>query len=161
MSAAERITASSIPAFTLRSEVKSRVDVLSFCESVRRSAMGFGLEMRRIGELSLVVAELATNAVIHGSGGMVNVALSTTGWTVSVRDAGPGFSEAVLADAGKSDRLGPDGVRPPADGRRSFGSGLASVRRLSTSLSLRNLEPVGARAVAHRDFTPASPGAER
>jgi anti-sigma regulatory factor (Ser/Thr protein kinase) len=157
MSAAQRLAPAS--AFRLAANVNGRIDVLSLCESVRRAAMGAGLEMKRIGELSLVVAELATNVVLHGHGGSVTVALSATGWTVSARDEGPGFTEAVLADAGRSDRLGPDGVRPPADGRKSFGSGLASVRRLSTSLALRNLEPRGARAVAHKDFTIHTQGA--
>lgn len=161
MTASPSVTTAAVSAVTLRTEVRSRVDVFSFCESVRRSAMGLGLEMRRIGELSLVVAELATNAVVHGGsgGGTVHVAIATTGWSVSVRDTGEGFSPAVLADAGKSDRLGADGVRPPADGRRSFGSGLASVRRFSTTLSLHNLEPFGARVVAHRVFTPQGTGA--
>lgn len=137
---------------TLSCEVRSRVDVLSFCAQVRRVADGCGLDPRQSGELLLVVAELGTNAVLHGRGGVVTVVLSHLEWEVSASDVGPGFTPAVLADAGKSDRLGAAGVRLPADGGRSFGSGLAAVRRLSSSLTLQNSSR-GARAVAAKHFT--------
>lgn len=133
----------------LKGAVRSRVDVLGFCAEVRSAASRFGLDAVHAGELSLVVAELGTNAVLHGGGGALTVMLSDGEWVVSADDEGPGFSSAVLSDAGKSDRLGSAGVREPADGRRSFGSGLAAVRRLSSSLTLQN-HARGAHVVARR-----------
>lgn len=137
---------------TLTANVKTRVDVLGFCVEVRRCAQHSGLDARRTGELLLVVSELGTNAALHGKGGALTVVVTHTGWQVSAVDAGPGFTPAVLADAGRSDRLGRDGVRQPSDGGRSFGSGLATVRRLSTSFTLQNA-PRGAQAFAARDFS--------
>ena len=136
----------------LRAELRSRVDVLGFCATVRDLACREGLDARGAGELAIVIAELGTNVVRHGGGGSLEVTLERTGWAVRASDEGPGFTPAVLRDAGHSDRLGADGVREPGDGGRSFGSGLAAVRRLSDSLSLHN-EPRGARAVARRLFT--------
>ncbi len=136
--------------------VNTRVEVLSFCVTVRRAGLETGLTPRQVGELSLVVAELGTNAALHGKGGTINVMVSPTAWRVVVSDRGPGFTQAVLEDAGQSDRLGPDGVRPPGDGRRSFGSGLASVRRLSTSLHLHN-DGLGACVTAAKTFLQPKP----
>ncbi len=131
--------------------VSSRVDVLGVCSTVRDDALAAGLTARQAEELSLVVAELGTNAVLHGRGGTIAVTLDRRGWQVEVRDRGPGFTQPVLVDAGRSDRLGPAGVRLAGDGVRSFGSGLAAARRLSTELSLHNEGP-GARVVATRRF---------
>ncbi|MGV3623553.1 MAG: ATP-binding protein [Archangium sp.] len=136
---------------TTRGTLRTRVDVLGFCAEVRRVAAASGIDALRAGELSLVVAELGTNAVLHARGGTLEVQVSASGWSVTASDEGPGFSSAVLSDAGKSDRLGAHGVREPADGHRSFGSGLAAVRRLSSTLSLSNDGP-GARVVAERSF---------
>lgn len=142
-------TRSNVP---LTSALHSRVDVLGFCAAVRDHAASSGLDTRRAGELALVVAELGTNVVLHGGGGELAVTLSHAGWTVHATDAGPGFTAAVLEDAGRSDHLGAHGVREPGDGGRSFGSGLAAVRRLSDSLTLHN-EPRGARVTAQRHLT--------
>lgn len=136
--------------------VRTRVDVLGFCAEVRRAAADCGLDALRAGELSLVVAELGTNAVLHARGGTLDVRVSASGWSVVANDEGPGFSSAVLNDAGKSDRLGVHGVREPADGHRSFGSGLAAVRRLSSLVTLSNDGP-GARVVAERHLNNGTP----
>ena len=137
---------------SLAASVATRLDVLSFCATVRKAALGAGFTVREVGELSLVVAELGSNAVVHGKGGSLSVQVQPRGWQVSAVDHGPGFTQAVLNDAGRSDRLGADGVREPGDGKRSFGSGLAAVRRLSSSLTLQNSSR-GARAVAAKHFT--------
>ena len=137
--------------------VQNRVEVLGLAASARALGTQHGLDAKQAQELSLVVAELGMNAIRHGGGGgLVQVALCSDGWTVEAEDNGPGFSEAVLADAGQSDHLGADGVRPPADGRLNFGSGLASVRRLSTRLELANRRGGGARAVAHKSSSPVA-----
>ncbi|PZR02299.1 MAG: hypothetical protein DI536_37115 [Archangium gephyra] len=145
-----------VPVLSTSGAVRTRVDVLGFCAEVRRVAADCGLDALRAGELSLVVAELGTNAVLHAHGGVLEVRVSPSGWSVVVTDEGPGFSTAVLNDAGKSDRLGARGVREPADGHRSFGSGLAAVRRLSSFVTLSNDGP-GARVVAERHFNDATP----
>lgn len=137
--------------------VRSRVDVLGLCAEVRRAAIGAGLDLKQAGELSLVVAELGTNAVLHGRGGSISVLIDLDGWAVSALDCGPGFSDAVLADAGRSDRLGSDGIREAGDGGRSFGSGLASVRRLSSSLTLQNCSG-GGRAIAAKKLSKSTQG---
>ncbi len=133
--------------------VHQRVDVLGLAAEARALALAEGLDERAAAELALVIAELGMNAVRHGGGGLVDLSVAATGWTVQVEDSGPGLSPAVLADAGRSDRLGRDGVRPPADGGKSFGSGLASVRRLSSRMVLENRSGRGARAIAQRDFS--------
>ncbi len=131
--------------------VGSRVEVLAIAVDARTLAAAHGLSIREAQELSLVIAELGMNALRHGGGGgLVQVTLDERGWTVEVEDGGSGLTPAVLADAGQSDHLGADGVRPPGDGRPSFGSGLAAVRRLSSRLELNNRRGGGARVVAHR-----------
>lgn len=142
--------------------VHTRIEVLASAAGARSLALDTGLDPRRAEELALVVAELAMNAVLHGAGGgQVTVSVSDEGWCVEVEDGGPGLSPAVLADAGVSDRLGRDGVRPLHDGHASFGSGLASVRRLSNQLELNNRNAGGARVVARRDFLKSSISPQR
>lgn len=137
--------------------VHSRVEVLAAAAEARRAALALGVDAAQAEGLALVVAELAGNAVRYGRGGVVGVTVGATGWTVEVEDSGPGFPPAVLADAGRSDRLGAEGVRPPGDGRSTFGSGLASVRRLASRLALTNRRTGGGLVVAHREFPSSSP----
>lgn len=134
--------------------VSSRVEVLAVAVDARTLAAANGLSVREAQELSLVIAELGMNALRHGGGGgLVQVCVDSSGWTVEVEDGGSGLTPAVLADAGRSDHLGAEGVRPPGDGRPSFGSGLAAVRRLSSRLELANRRGGGARVVAHRHLS--------
>jgi anti-sigma regulatory factor (Ser/Thr protein kinase) len=121
--------------------VSTLVDVRAVAAMARRWALSCGLTRIQAEHLALVVAELGANAVIHGHGGVVTVCVSRAGWKVEAVDRGPGFSEAVLTDGGRSNALGRHGVRPAAERARSFGSGLASVRRLSTHVSLQNMNP--------------------
>lgn len=133
--------------------VGARVEVLAVASDARRLGTREGLSLREAEKLALVVAELGMNALFHGGGeGRVTVTVAASGWRVEVEDDGEGLTPAVLADAGQSDRLGPLGVREPGDGRRSFGSGLASVRRLSSHLELSNRGTGGARVVASREL---------
>ena len=136
--------------------VHSRVEVLGLAASARALATKHGFDPKHAQELGLVIAELGMNALLHGGGGLLQISLSVEGWTVEVEDSGRGFSGVVLDDAGRSDRLGANSVRPPADGSPNFGSGLASVRRVSTRLELTNRRSGGARAVSHRVLFPAS-----
>ena len=133
----------------LETTVSSRVDVVAAAAAARTQARECGHSISEAHALSLVVAELAMNALRHGGGrGLLQVRCEPWGWLVRVQDDGPGISLAVLADGGRSDRLGCAGVRPVADGQRSLGSGLAAVRRLSTVLALNNRDGGGALAVA-------------
>ena len=137
----------------LSATVQRRLDVLAAASEARASALSFGIAAKQADELALVVAELGMNALNHGQGqGTVEVSVDSSGWVVGVDDSGPGLSAAVLADAGRSDHFGANGARPLGDGG-SFGSGLASVRRLSTSLELANKASGGARAVASRTLS--------
>lgn len=136
---------------SLSQALDGRLAVLALCEAARRLAASVGLPERERSALGLVIAELGTNAVRHGGGGRATVAVGPAGWAVSVTDDGPGFSEAVLADQGRSDHLGAGGVRGVDDVGGSFGSGLAGVRRLSDGLRLFNTT-TGACAVALRNL---------
>ena len=139
--------------------VQSRVEVLAIAADARALGAACGFDSREAEELALVVAELGMNALKHGGGGgLVNIALSAEGWTVEVEDGGSGLPPAVLADAGRSDHLGAAGVRPAGDGKQSFGSGLASVRRLSSRLELSNRRAGGARAAAHKALSSSRKG---
>ncbi|MCU0695224.1 MAG: ATP-binding protein [Myxococcaceae bacterium] len=133
--------------------VASLVDVRALAAEARQTGLDHGLTPAQAEHLALVVAELGSNAVVHGRGGSVSLRVSRAGWLVEVVDRGPGFSEAVLADGGRSDALGLHGVRPRDQVGRTFGAGLASVRRLSTRLSLKNLNP-GASVEAEAELTP-------
>ncbi len=127
---------------TARAEpVSSLVDVRAVAAMARQAALSCGLTRIQAEHLALVVAELGANAVVHGLGGAVTVSVSRAGWKVEAVDRGPGFSEAVLIDGGRSNALGRHGVRPQAEWGRSFGAGLASVRRLSSQLLLKNMNP--------------------
>jgi anti-sigma regulatory factor (Ser/Thr protein kinase) len=133
--------------------LQERVEVLAVAADARRFGTCEGLSLRESEKLALVVAELGMNALRHGGGrGRVRVNVGASGWRVEVEDEGAGLTDAVLADAGQSDRLGAAGVREPADGRRSLGSGLASVRRLSSRLELSNRRGGGARVIASREL---------
>ncbi|MFZ5445666.1 MAG: ATP-binding protein [Myxococcota bacterium] len=137
--------------------VTSRVEVLALAAEARGAALARGFGLKLAGELALCIAELGMNALRHGGGrGVVALTFRASGWSLEVSDAGPGFSPAVLADEGRSDRLGAAGVRAPGEGQ-SFGSGLAAVRRLASRLELTNPASGGARVVAHRELPMTPP----
>lgn len=120
---------------SLTSTVRSVADVSSFCFEVRRAAHRCGIFLPQVGELALVVTELGNNVVQHGRGGMITVSMTSSSWTVTALDGGPGFPRAVLT-------------------AEHDGQGLASVRRLS-SLSIQNCS-TGAHAVASRQLAAAA-----
>jgi anti-sigma regulatory factor (Ser/Thr protein kinase) len=128
--------------------VASRLDAVAGALAARDMVKAAGMDELRAAELQLVVAELAGNAVCHAGSGVLRLRIDGSWVEISVEDRGSGFSPAVLQDAGRSDHLGVNGVRPPADGVRSFGSGLACARRLSQTLTLENLPGGGARVCA-------------
>jgi anti-sigma regulatory factor (Ser/Thr protein kinase) len=121
--------------------VSTLVDVRAVAAKARQAGLDWGLTRVQAEQLALVVAELGANAVVHGRGGVLTVRVSAAGWQVEAVDRGPGFTPAVLADAGRSNALGLNGVRPADEVARTFGAGLASVRRMSTRVSLKNINP--------------------
>ncbi|MDP1825426.1 MAG: hypothetical protein Q8L48_19365 [Archangium sp.] len=64
--------------------VQSRMDVLDVSADARVLAASQGARPRKASELAVVVADLATNAVRHGRGALVKLAVGSAGWTVEV-----------------------------------------------------------------------------
>ncbi|MBL8952506.1 MAG: ATP-binding protein [Myxococcaceae bacterium] len=118
-----------------------RADCLGAAAKARECLARAGGSPRAAGELAVVVAELAYNAIRHAGGGECVLEVSRGEWSVTVRDEGPGFPPNVLADCGRT-----DGVQP----RIGLGSGLACARRFAGSLAIENLEPTGARVIARK-----------
>ncbi len=134
--------------------VRSRTESLAAAAYARSMARAFQYPERESEALALVVAELAGNAVRHGGGGHLVLSIGHSSWQVVVQDSGPGFTVSVLADAGRSDRLGPDGPVASGTPHASLGSGLAATRRLASQLVLGNRPEGGARVVASRSLEP-------
>ena len=130
--------------------VALRLDCLGASMEVRRHALAVGWSAKDAEETALLVAELTTNAVVHGGGGTCTVRVSPEHCELVVEDRGRGFSPAVLAHHRESECLGNEGPRPPRQLHESLGGGLASARRLATSLLLENRVEGGARVVARR-----------
>jgi serine/threonine-protein kinase RsbT len=92
-----------------------------------------GLSRKAALQVALAAAELASNAVRHGGGGEMRIAVRTSpraGVEVCVADAGPGIAAggAAFSDGfSEGRRLGPDAPRRPGQG---LGIGLGAVRRL-------------------------------
>jgi anti-sigma regulatory factor (Ser/Thr protein kinase) len=98
-------------------------------------------------ELSLVVVELATNALRHGRDGMCTMTLDPVEARLLVYDKGPGYPAWVIERHRASARI--EGGGPPTPRNRGLGAGLDVVRRLVTELWLSNDESDGgARAFA-------------
>lgn len=125
--------------------VRSRADCVAAGVIARKLARVLGFDAKRAEELGLVVVELTSNAVRHAGEGVCRLSAQTRAVKVEVEDGGPGFPEAVLQDAGRSDRLGKEGPLPPGERQgRGLGSGLACARRLSDELTLANRARGGA-----------------
>lgn len=121
----------------------------------RPSCLGAGLaaaqHARRSGwapiqsvELSLVIVELATNALRHGRDGMCTMTLEPLEARVLVYDQGPGYPTWVLERHRAAAPI--EGAGPQTPRSRGLGAGLDVVRRLATELWLSN--DGGARAFA-------------
>ncbi|MFZ5446615.1 MAG: ATP-binding protein [Myxococcota bacterium] len=73
----------------------NRAQALSAAFEVHEVALRSGFMPEEATTLSLTVAELASNAVEHGKGGVTSVFFRDNGWRVEVSDAGPGFAAGV------------------------------------------------------------------
>lgn len=117
-----------------------------------RVAMAVGFDRRAALEISMAAAELASNAVVHGSGGTIAlVALSSPrlGIEIVCSDDGPGFvdANAAIADGySKGKMLGPEDRRS-----ERLGCGLGAVSRAMDELSIHSRpgEPTVVRAVRY------------
>jgi len=103
----------------------------------------------QVGEVAILVTELAENALRHGGGGEVRLARINgergSGIEVTCSDRGPGFDpETAFADGFST--------------AGSLGIGLGAVRRLADSCEVENL-PRGVRITARKWLPAASPGA--
>ena len=138
----------------------------SFALHTRADCIGVGLAVKALaleaGWSEVEAAELAllvTNAVRHGNGGRCDMRLDATELLLIVEDSGAGFPAAILRDGGRSDNLGPSGVRPPGTSPSSgLGSGLATARRLSNELHLSNRGGGGAQVFSRRRRRHPQPG---
>jgi anti-sigma regulatory factor (Ser/Thr protein kinase) len=131
--------------------IRVRADCAGAAVHARQLAVLAGWDRLEAEEFGLVVMELVSNVVRHATGGFCWLEADAQVLKAVVEDRGAGFSPAVLRDAGRNDRLGGEGVLPPGQRQgKGLGSGLACARRLTTELTLENLDRGGARVVATR-----------
>jgi serine/threonine-protein kinase RsbT len=114
-----------------------------------------GLSRKTALEISLAVAELATNAVRHGQGGTMRLRTTPAprrGVEVFVVDRGPGLDaagEAFVDGFSEGRRLGPDAPRRRGQG---LGIGLGAVRRLMDEVHVERCLD-GSHAIVARRWT--------
>ncbi|MCA1982702.1 ATP-binding protein [Nocardioides nematodiphilus] len=126
--------------------------------AVRRAATALsaeaGFSEDRVGEIGIVVTELATNLVRHAGGGEMVLRLI---------DGADGMALRVLAiDAGPGSRNINALISDGASTRGTLGIGLGACRRLASAFDVYSVPALGtiAEAVLHRTAdTPDEPGA--
>lgn len=116
--------------------VRDELGVFAAVRGTRALAAQLGFDRTAQEQLAIVASELATNALKHGGGGVLEAApidapdAGGRGIRVSARDAGPPIRDLTAAIADGSDdrgRLDPARVF----GRRGIGSGLGAVVRFT------------------------------
>jgi anti-sigma regulatory factor (Ser/Thr protein kinase) len=115
------------------------VDEMATVAAVRRSAAAhaerLGFDADRVGEVGVVVSELATNLVVHARGGELVLRATGAGQDARLRviaiDYGPGSRDihALIADGFSS--------------RGTLGIGLGACMRLSTEFDIYSVPAVG------------------
>jgi serine/threonine-protein kinase RsbT len=118
-----------MPLVIARLSVAHAVDRYVCASAVLAHAIAAGLSRRAALELAIAAAELVSNAVRHGGGGVLEVreVVAPRGIELVCRDRGPGISDpdAALIDGWSRGRmLGPDDPRV-----HGLGTGLGTVRR--------------------------------
>jgi anti-sigma regulatory factor (Ser/Thr protein kinase) len=114
---------------------------------VHRLALQTGLGEKRVAEIDIVVAEIASNILKHGGGGEVLVMLSeqpTPAIEIIGIDNGPGITDLT--------RMMQDGVSTT----KTLGQGLGAIKRLSDFLQVYSVKGWGTVLVA-RFFTKPLP----
>lgn len=126
------------------------VDDLSSVPRVRRQAAALaeaaGFDEVRVGEVEIVVSELATNLVKHARGGDLALAV--------VRRAGTDLLRVVTIDSGPGSRDIEALVHDGASTSGTLGIGLGAVRRLANRLELYAVPAVGTIAEAELGAAP-------
>lgn len=115
--------------------IRDEVDVYASRSRVRSLAFSLGFSPKAIGELVIVVSELAWNILKHAQKGLIELAAvddaeSGVGVCIMARDSGPPFHDFGIALLdGHNDR----GPIDPMEllGRRGIGGGLGAVTRLT------------------------------
>ncbi len=121
----------------------------------RRISMKAGFDARAAAEIAICASELASNAVRHARGGVLEVSVVETprrGIELRCRDFGAGIPnvEAALEDGWSRGRK----LQPDESRREGLGSGLGTIRRLMSELAVEPGE--GGTVVVARRFFPAS-----
>ena len=119
----------------------SRAACLGAGLAAERHALHLGWQQTEAAYLSLVVVELATNAVRHGARASCTLELDELHARIEVRDEGPGFPRWVLARHAANRPI--EGADPEQGPRRGLGAGLDVVRRLAAEVILANDGPRG------------------
>jgi serine/threonine-protein kinase RsbT len=134
--------------------ILGRADCVGLGLAAREEALACGWSAREGGELSLLVVELATNALRHGGAGTCRLEIDARKAQVEIEDDGPGFPEWVLERHRHAERV--EGGRPHRAG--GLGAGLDCCARLADALHLENKANRGARVLAlrHRRQNPAA-----
>lgn len=126
------------------------------CGTAARSvALRCGFTLQASSEIAISVAELASNAVRHGAGGVITLfvlrghlpAERANGIEVRCVDRGPGFSDvaSALTDGWSRGRnLLPEDIK-----REGLGTGLGAVRRFMDELEIEST-PAGSIVIARR-----------
>jgi anti-sigma regulatory factor (Ser/Thr protein kinase) len=127
-------------------EIRGRADSVGLGITARQLAEACGWSARDRAELSILVVELATNALRHAGCGTCRLEIEPREARVIVDDGGPGFPDWVLERHAQS--LAVEGGRPHREG--GLGAGLDSCARLADTLTLENRAPSGAHVVAVR-----------
>jgi anti-sigma regulatory factor (Ser/Thr protein kinase) len=128
--------------------VEHRTDAMVAASWARRFGAHHGLAEPDAQALTVIVAELASNVVDHGGGGVLSIACARSGFEVEAVDRGTGLD--ADPDALRSGALAHHYVDDRGLPRPGLGRGLDAVRRLSTQLSAERTAAGGLRVVARR-----------
>lgn len=135
----------------LRFPVRDSIGALACPAAVQKVTEDAKYSAETVRKAELIAAELSTNVVRHGGGGVVSVfavAIPEPGIAIVAEDQGPGFTSVEIAlEDGVS-----QGVRLieqiPTQ-RASLGAGLGAIKRLADELGVENIPGGGARVTAY------------
>lgn len=113
-----------------------------------------GLEPLQSAELSVVAAELASNLVRHGRGGVLWMRRTPGAVELESLDRGPGIADVGAFLAGRS------GLRAAAEVGlpRSVGEGGAAIRRLSDEVQVTPRDGGGCRVIVRKHLSGGGSG---
>lgn len=118
--------------------IRRRGDAVVASSQAGRLARDYGLDRKRAAELSIVVAELATNIVKHGVQGEIVLTLHSPRGEIIIEahDVGPPIHDLQVAMTDGCDDRGP--IDPALIlGRGGLGTGLGAVARFADRVEYR------------------------